>query len=262
MAYYREICKTGNVIEVRKTISYVESAKGKKRAKKLHPTLKAVAKNNERSAERTLRRRINTNFGPDDLHITLTYKDEPPDPEAAKKEIEKFLRRLRREFRKQGRELKYIWVTEYQKKKIHHHLIINRIDYAIVRKLWEYGRIRFVPLENDGQYDKLASYLIKETSKTFKTEKGAGGKRWNQSRNLKPYDELKREKIRAKEWRKEPVPFKGYMLEKDKVINFQWTIDGQYFETQEYSMVRIPELDIGRKKKCRKRQTRNGPSPG
>ena len=85
MAYYREICKTGNVIEVRKTISYVESAKGKKRAKKLHPTLRAVAKNNERSAERKLRRLINTNFGPDDLHITLTYKDEPPDPEKAKK---------------------------------------------------------------------------------------------------------------------------------------------------------------------------------
>lgn len=257
MAYYREICKTGNVIEIRKTISYVESAKGRKRAKKLHPTLKAVAKNNERSAVRTLRRRINTNFGPDDLHITLTYgaKGKGPDPATAKKDVEKLLRRLRRVFRKQGKELKYIWVTEFQKNKIHHHLIINRIDYAIVRKLWEHGRIRFVALENDGQYDKLANYLIKETSKTFKTEEGAGGKRWNQSRNLKPYDDLKREKIPAKEWRKEPVPFKGYKLERDKVINFQWTVDGQYFETQEYSMVRIPELDIGGKKRCRKKQT-------
>ena len=255
MAYYREVVKTGNVIEVRKTISYVESAKGRKRAKKLNPTLKAVAKNNERSAERKLRWLINTNFTPEDYHLTLTYQGKPPEPEEARKELEKFLRKLRREYQKQGKDLKYIAVTEYKAKRIHHHLIINQIELSAITKAWKHGRPKLVPLDDTGQYDHLASYLIKETSKTFKTEEGTGGKRWNQSRNLKPYDELKREKIRAKEWRKEPTAFKGYMLEKDKVVNFSYTVEGQCYESQQYSMVRIPEIDIGGRKKCRKRQT-------
>ena len=57
-------------------------------------------------------------------------------------------------------------------KAIHHHIIINHIEghdvSKVVRTLWKFGRPGFKYLDGSGQYKDLASYLIKETSKTFK----------------------------------------------------------------------------------------------
>ena len=65
------------------------------------------------NAERTLRLKINNNFGVDDPFITLTYrKDERPEPEKAKKDIKKLIDGLRKEFTDTPFKKKYILVEK------------------------------------------------------------------------------------------------------------------------------------------------------
>lgn len=75
---------------------------------------------NRRQARRDLERLMNANFKPGDWHVVLTYRKEiRPSPEEARKELENFLARLRRRYRKFGFDLKYIVATEYVSKHIH-----------------------------------------------------------------------------------------------------------------------------------------------
>ena len=69
-----------------------------------------------------------------------------------------------------GVEFKWVLVTEYENKAIHHHVIINDAPglFEIVKKQWKYGRPNFTPLDDDVQ--GLAEYLVKETNKTFRNE--------------------------------------------------------------------------------------------
>ena len=72
---------------------------------------------------------MNTNFGPGDYHTVLTYtKDQRPDPDGARKYLKKFLGDLRKEYRKREQVLKYIIVTEWEGKSIHHHILLNNIS--------------------------------------------------------------------------------------------------------------------------------------
>ena len=106
----------------------------------------------------------------------------------AKKNIKKVIDSLRKEFKKLGVDLKYINVTEYKNKAIHHHLLINHIEgqdvSKMVRRLWKFGRPDFKYLDDTGQYKDLAAYLIKETSKTYKENDGGHKQRYSCSRNL------------------------------------------------------------------------------
>lgn len=131
---------------------------------------------NMRQASRKLARKINANFKPGDWHVVLTYhKETRPDPATAHKTIKKLIDGLRGRYRKNGFEMKYILVTEYKNKAIHHHLIINNVndgktttsDY--IRELWKgNGNPKFVFLYDNGEYRRLADYFIKETEKTFR----------------------------------------------------------------------------------------------
>lgn len=235
MPYIKEIAITGKVKEVCKKYSARYGRKDIARSQNVNITPEDVKKVNQRNAETKLRRLINTNFGYNDIHLVLTYrKGERPTPQESKKYLEKFLRDLRKLYRQYGIELKYISVTEYKNKAIHHHLVINSFDMREITPLWPYGRARPTFLDDTGQYGQLASYLIKETSKTFELEDAPYGKRWNQSRNLKKPD-IKTTVINRNSWRKEPKPDKGYYLEKDKTFSGVSEITG--YKYQFYSMV-------------------------
>ena len=87
-----------------------------------------------------------------------------------------------------GADLKYINVTEYKNKAIHHHLLINHIEGQDVSKngsqiveVWQTG---FKYLDDTGQYKDLTAYLIKETSKTYKENDGGHKQRYSCDRNL------------------------------------------------------------------------------
>lgn len=159
------------------------------------------------------------NFVRDDIYLTLTYAQEPTDEEA-KEHIRKFMRGLRRLYRKRGMELKYITVTECHGVRIHHHLIIGDPSHgkgAITRKdirdLWPWGMINHYAFQRyDGSPEdakQLAAYLLKESKKNIR--EGTFRKSWSASRNLKR-PETHRNTIRSRAWREKPVPPKGMEL--------------------------------------------------
>lgn len=240
MGYFKTTVEAGKTIEVTK--SYTKRIGLKIRTKRGTPTPEEMEKVNQINAERTLRLKINANFEEDDLFITLTYKkEERPTPAMAKRNIKKLLEGLKKEFKKLGEELKYINVTEYKNKAIHHHLLINHIGGAdvskMVRKLWQFGRPDFKYLDDTGQYKDLAAYLIKETSKSSKENDGGQKQRYSCSRNL-VMPVSKTEVIKkAKRWLSDPKPEKGYYIDKDTVYNGIDPFTGRAY--QKYTMVRI-----------------------
>jgi hypothetical protein len=245
LSYIKETVISGQVIEVTKKYSSRYGKKGIPRSKNRNPTPDDVKIQNEKNAVKKLRRLINTNFGFNDIHLVLTYRIlERPDPQTARKRLQKFLRNLRKLYRDSGQELKYICVTEYKGHAIHHHLVINSFDMRLITPLWPYGRARPTYLDNTGQYGKLAEYLIKETRKTYREKDAVFRKRWNQSRNLKqPY--IKITVVKRDSWSKHPKPVKGYIIQKDSIICGVSAVTGYPF--QFYSMIKLP--DFG----CRKR---------
>lgn len=218
MPYIKETCYSGKVIEVVKKFSSRYHKPGIKRGENTNPTTEEVQNINKRNAETKLRRIINTNFGVGDYHIVLTYKpQERPDLEGAKECISKFLRKMRMNYKKSGKELKYIVVTEIGKKgAIHHHLVINAASGKEIRKAWPYGGVHITLLDNTGQYGLLAAYLIKQVDKLIREKEYPWGKRWCQSRNLeKP--KVVTEIVSANSWRKPPKAKQGYYLEDEKI---------------------------------------------
>ena len=68
---------------------------------------------------------------------------------------------------------------------MHIHMIINDIDMRKIEKLWKYGYVSSKPLDETGQYRKIAEYFIKYYQKTRKTTEKIQSKAYNCSRNLK-----------------------------------------------------------------------------
>ena len=84
------------------------------RGQREKPTPERVAEANERRSEFKLWLTLLENFQPGDLHLVLTYRKEkrPADKSLLKKDMQAFLRKCRAVYKKQGRELRYIWVCE------------------------------------------------------------------------------------------------------------------------------------------------------
>ncbi len=240
MPYIKKTTVAGKTIEVEKHFTTRYHKKGVTRGKNKKPTPECMAAINERNAEKKLRQLLNTNFGHGDLSITLTYEEGArPTPEEAKRVIEKYLRKMRALYKKNGEELKYIAVTEYKKTAIHHHLVINMpgtLRLEFIDDLWEQGHLKSTVMDKSGQYQKLANYLIKETSESFREEGNPCKKRWAASKNLKK-PEVKIEVVKAKEWRKNPEPIKGYILETDSIREGFHDFTGWPYQC--YSMVKI-----------------------
>ena len=239
--YFKTTIIAGATIEVTK--SYTKRVGAKARGKKRKPTAEEIEKINQLNAERTLRLRINANFGVDDLFVTLTYKkEERPTPEQARKNLKKLLNGLRKEYKKQKCVLKWVCATEYQNKAIHHHLLINHIpcyDTAkLIRRLWRSGRPDFKFLDDTGQYKDLAAYLIKETSKTYRAKDGERKQRYSCSRNL-IIPEPETVVIHAERWFPNPKPIKGYYVDKDTIYNGIDPFTGRMY--QKYTLVRFPD---------------------
>lgn len=199
---------------------------------------------NMKQAAKRLARLINANFRPGDLHVTLTYrKENRPDPPEAQKNLEKFREALRNKYRKAGKELRWIAVTEYKNKAIHHHMIINNINDGVlttadyIRKLWKgRGSPKFVQLYEDAEYTQLADYLIKETEKTFREPDSPVKQRYSCSRNLvKPKVTRKDKQIKG-DWEQDPKPRKGYYIVKDSLYN---GVDKLGYPYQSYIMVKL-----------------------
>jgi len=153
------------------------------RRKKSKPSRVCQQKLNEISSENNCVRIVHANFSFRDMRIDLTYDNDhiPVSDEKAAKELENFLRRLKRYRNKMGLpDLKYISVTEKGKRtgRYHHHLIINGgLSPQEIIAIWGRGYVRTDALQfNENGVADLVRYILKKSI--------ASGKRWNSSKNL------------------------------------------------------------------------------
>lgn len=174
------------------------------RAEKAKCSTAARRKLNYRFAYQKLQMQLAANFTRRDLYVTLTYDDEhlPPNRKAAKKQVAAFFDRMRRQYRRAGRELRYVYVTqELQRdgsRRLHHHLIISATgsgDYDTIRALWPNGsNAEIIPIGETEMYVhddflELAQYLLHERNPDAPAT-AVGDRGWNASRNLrKPVEE-------------------------------------------------------------------------
>lgn len=176
----------------------VFDSKRRRRGPKRKPTTETMKRHNDIVAKRKLIRLAHTNFTPDDIRFDLTYdpRNHPETAEQAQRQMQNFLRRLRRFRRKHDLpELKYIAVTETGKtsKRFHHHLLLNCGDMKPrdLAELWNKGYTTIKPLQfNDTGIVDLAKYFVKEPILH---------KRWLASRNLQqPVEQIADGRISAK----------------------------------------------------------------
>lgn len=255
MPYLKKYIIFPNGIEVEKIFSARYGSRGSKVAPKKKPTTEEMIKINRRIAAKKLRWKIKTNFTmTEDYHMVLTYKkDNRPDAEQAEKLLKNFLQNMRRAYRKNNTEFKWIIVTEYLNKAIHHHMIINGIPDTIklVAKYWKDGHANFTPLEDESSFGDLAEYLIKETDKTFRSGRHQK-QRYRCSRNLKE-PIVKTEIVYANTFIKEPKPKKGYYIDKNSIIE---GVNEFGYRYQYYTMIKIKDdrKQYGRNRKSEKKR--------
>lgn len=250
MAVYRKVIyDMGVVIQIEKSYPGNYGAPGEKRGKKRKLTPEDVRRQNERNRWRRIQRLILKNFGEGDWHLILKYRPEerPETYEEAKVHRKKFLDRMRDAYRKAGIPFKWIAVTERGRKGkvLHHHLVIQDIrrdgidTVKLVKKLWTYGSEFFSALYDDGEYEKLAEYIVKADTK----EEG-GWCTYSRSRNLEaPVKKV--ENVPHKRWRDPPVAPKGWYVVKDSVYNGTNPVTGHPY--QHYTLKKLIDTRNGRK---------------
>lgn len=258
MTYIKNTYRYKNIVEVERVHSGRYGRKLFRSERKL-PTPEEMEKINERNVIKKLRRKIHANFDPGDLFLTLTYRRENrPSPREARRELARYFARLRRAYRKAGQELKYIVVTEYMNKAIHHHLVLKDLPDGTGGKLasrtWTGGGAHCKYLYENGQYELLASYLIKETNKNFHEPDNPAKCRYSCSRNLiEPKKETK--EMKRDDWPDEPRIPKGYCLDKQSLFNGVNKLGYRY---QYYRMFRL-STGKGEKHGNKKRVHKNKP---
>lgn len=228
----KETCIAGAVLDRTIKLTY-GCVKGKTRKKKENPTPKQVQDNNDRIAIKKLARVINANFGPGDYHVVLTDAKGMSEEEALK-ERKLFLRRMRREYKKAGSEMKAVWATEMDPRS-HHHLIMSNVDIQLIVRQWPHGRVNVLPLDDARDYTKLAEYLIKQTNEAFRDPSRATRQRYGRTRNLED-PVVVRQEARASDFNTSKIrPVKGYHLDSDSVEEYMNPITG--IPTLTYRMI-------------------------
>ncbi len=238
--YIRKRYDLGTVIDIENHYPGNFGAPGVPREKKRKRTPEDIARQNATNRGKFLRRLILMNFVEGDWHLILTHRSrDRPDFRTGRKLVKKFISAMRKEFKKEGIAFKYILVSEIGKRgqAVHHHLVIEDIcrqglnTVQLVKKLWTHGNKHYIPLYADGEYQKLAEYIIKKETKSE-----AEWCTYTRSRNLKlPVAERKR--MRRKRWPADPKPEKGCYIIKESIVN-GWNPVTDY-PYQHYSMRRI-----------------------
>jgi len=206
MPVYKTEYFSGDVYEAEIYFSPRVAGKNIPRGKNQNLSSEQQLERNLRNAQKKLSRLINTNFGFGDIFITLTYAEEPEET-GAQKMMKKYIRRIRNLRRKNGvPELKYIAVTESGDKRIHHHIIMSRLDYEAAIGLWDHGRVIISRMDQEVDYTGLAHYITKDTRKQ-------SGKRWSQSKNLDKPKVVRKEVKRPKAKLRIPKGYKEIVRE-------------------------------------------------
>ncbi len=260
--------RRGGIIEVEEFHDGRYGAPGERRDEKRKPTKDRMQAVNAYNKQKRCRQRLLEYFDEGDCFATLTYQvsRRPEDMQHALADFQKMMRKVRREYAKRGKELRWIRNIERGTKGAWHvHLAVNEIGEtaSILQRAWENGAVYVSTIRlNDKIYDedfsKLAAYLTKDEN----TKRSRDGKEerprvaessYGSSRNM-PLPEPKVDKL--KRWREEPKPKKGYYIAHvHEGVN---PVTGHRY--RRYTMIRLRKGE--RKDETGKDGKRNGPPSG
>lgn len=241
MAYKRKTYRYKNAVEIEEYHTGRYGAPGQERKGKSKPTPEQMEKVNQRNKEKTCRRKLRKWFREEDPYVTLTYarQERPPDMGTAKKQFEKFIDCVRKEYRKRGAVLRWIRNIEVGTKNAWHiHMILNRIPDTdlIVARAWAHGLVEMIPCNKKGDVRKLAAYL----TKTPRTDPRLREASYSASRNLplpKPEERIVR---RWETWEEGIVRIpKGFYLDKESYHEGINPVTG--FKYREYTLLRMTQ---------------------
>ncbi len=252
----KETIVAGNLIFNKVTTKKKNRLKGG-RKKKFQPTSISVEKLNQYYSEKDLNIKLHHNFKPGDLHIVFTYSGKEPTKEEAKKKLKKLKRDLAKLYKKHGQVLKWIEATEYENKRIHHHMVISYIEPSLIQEIWQSGYIRSSYLDHTGDWRKLSSYIIKETSKTFRLDEGFSKKRFRCSRTI-ANPNVKIEEVSTLQLI-EPRATRGYYIDKNSIFQgVNPETNKPYVEFIQISLAQpLAAYRKGRKRKYKKEHVKN-----
>lgn len=159
------------------------------RAARAQATPEQIARANQRARERRLAMLLDTNFGPRDYFVTLTYAHDVT-RELAQQDVRNFLRRVGRIRDRRGLDKqRYIYCLEDSdgeggRVRTHIHLVISGgLTREELEQIWGMGYANALRLQPDSRgLEGLAKYLLKAQGN--RTRSQSGRRSWSSSRNL------------------------------------------------------------------------------
>ena len=244
MGYRTRTIKAGTRLEAEVYPIFGRNQEATARREKQNLTAERQSQLNTKRAKRRLVLLMENNFRYDeDVHVTLTYKNEP-DQKRCRKDVRNFLNRVKRLREKRGLpELKYIYAIGNDKdQRIHVHLVMSGgIERDELEKIWQKGYANTIRLQKQGGgLQGMANYLYRQNEKAKDRGERAGFHMWSGSRNLKKPREhvsdskMSNRKVKmiaqnframAREIMERTYP--GYVLEDGQVF-YSDVVDGVY----------------------------------
>ena len=253
----RYITVAGRTILIRESASTHAGGRGKKRRPKENVTPEAVAKVNRVNRERELTAKLNHNFVPGDLWLTLTYENDPHlgmdlTKEECMKRYRNFRKNIQRWGKKNGVSIKAIDSFGYGDRfeRPHHHVVISDVPTEILSRYWKSGIVH-IEILHGFNYQRIARYMLKHDAE--KESDGKIQRSYNCTRNIVT-PQTKRETMRSSEITRDIEdikPFTGYQVDRDSVYKYEHPI----FEIEciEYVLVSLePEPRLTRWSKGRR----------
>ena len=216
--YWMRTIWAGDYCLVKKCTPKGFGAPLKQRIKRHKETPETMIKyNNQKRAEK-IQLLILANFKKG-YHATLDYPKEkrPETYEEAEKNLQTTLYKISRRLKRQGKQFKYIAVTERGKKAaaLHHHVIIEGFSEYVEELISVWGpHIKFFQMYEEGAYKDLADYILKAETKE---EQAKGASRYHRSRNLK--EPIVRASFISGAIKDDPDIPKGYHLVQGTLVN-------------------------------------------
>lgn len=237
MAWKKKTYRFKNAIEIEEYHTARYGAPGQERQEKKKATPEQMKKRNQYNKEKLARRKLRTHFEVNDYYSDLTYRREerPPDMETAKEQFRKCLRRIRKEYKKRGHELKWMRNIEVGTKGGWHiHIVINRIPDTdiILAKAWEYGKVINELMYKKGEFAKLAAYITKTPDTDTRLKESS----YSASKNLQVEEPEQKVYKHWKVWKEPKIP-KGYYLDKESYHEGVNPVTG--YKYREYTLIRL-----------------------
>lgn len=190
---YMIVSGNGRIVEKRRSWMPVRQKgepKPTRGVRKAGASSEKKIKANETESARELARAINSTVQAGDLWIALKYDNEhlPESYEEAADDMSRFLRVLRREYRRRFGELPWLfWVTanwkpekngEGRPARLHQHMLAPANALELIRELWKGGGINIELLDNRVDHSDIAFYMVGNVHGR------PGKKKWHASRNV------------------------------------------------------------------------------